>query len=89
MSYHVKTTSCHDIATYDISWQPYFIPYSTYQYSHGISIPPPETQAPSEGGLETPVIVLLMCAISLLQYSAWVPKHAPAGVEHGQQCCHR
>ena len=24
MSYHVKTTLCHDITTYDISWQPYF-----------------------------------------------------------------
>ena len=23
MSYHVKTTSCHDVTTYDISWQPY------------------------------------------------------------------
>ena len=23
MSYHVKTTLCHDITTYDISWQPY------------------------------------------------------------------
>ena len=23
MSYHVKTTLCHDIMTYDISWQPY------------------------------------------------------------------
>jgi len=22
MSYHVKTTLCHDIMTYDISWQP-------------------------------------------------------------------
>ena len=22
MSYHVKTTLCHDITTYDISWQP-------------------------------------------------------------------
>ena len=23
MSYHVKTTLCHDITTYDISWKPY------------------------------------------------------------------
>ena len=23
MSYHVETTLCHDITTYDISWQPY------------------------------------------------------------------
>ena len=23
MSNHVKTTLCHDITTYDISWQPY------------------------------------------------------------------
>ena len=23
MSYHVKATLCHDITTYDISWQPY------------------------------------------------------------------
>ena len=23
MSYHVKTTLCHDMTTYDISWQPY------------------------------------------------------------------
>ena len=23
MSCHVKTTLCHDITTYDISWQPY------------------------------------------------------------------
>ena len=25
MSYHVKTTLCHDIMTYDISWQPYIL----------------------------------------------------------------
>ena len=25
MSYHVKTTLCHDMTTYDISWQPYFV----------------------------------------------------------------
>ena len=23
MSYHVETTLCHDITTYDIPWQPY------------------------------------------------------------------
>ena len=25
MSYHVKTTLCHDIMTYDILWQPYIL----------------------------------------------------------------
>ena len=28
MSYHVETTLCHDIMTYDISWQPYIVPTS-------------------------------------------------------------
>ena len=29
MSYHVKTTLCHDITTYDILWQLYLQPCST------------------------------------------------------------
>ena len=30
MSYHVKTTLCHDITTYDIPWQPYFVASVTF-----------------------------------------------------------
>ena len=30
MSYHVKTTLCHDIMTYDISWQLYFVASVTF-----------------------------------------------------------
>ena len=30
MSYHVKTTLCHDITTYDISWQPYLLDVEQY-----------------------------------------------------------
>ena len=32
MSYHVKTTLCHDITTYDILWQPIYLLYTTFTF---------------------------------------------------------